>query len=190
MSEKRKKCEVGKRWNPRTKKCEPKKDKNEKHNNTKRKPRLNIIEQITDFQPLNINVNEPDPLLNTITQPIKQFLNIVEDTTKPNNSIIRPTNKTTLINNKLIYNINDEFVENTGNVVSLNKLKPYWVDIWGKDIIIDDDLINLSGPKLRSIWGPLVGKPSNINGSNPFVNIKLLQIEITRLRHLQSNSMP
>ena len=98
MSEKRKKCEVGKRWNPRTKKCEPKKDKNEKHNTTRRKPRLNIIEQITDIQPLNINVNEPDPLLNTITQPIKQFLNIVEDTTKPNNSIIRPTNKTTLIN--------------------------------------------------------------------------------------------
>jgi hypothetical protein len=190
MSEKRKKCEVGKRWNPRTKKCEPKKDKNEKHNNTRRKPRLNIIEHITDFQPLNINVNEPDPLLNTITQPIKQLLNIVEDNATPKNSIIRPTNKTTLINNRLIYNINDEFVENTGNVVSLNKLKPYWVDIWGKDIIIDDDLINLSGPKLRSIWGPLVGKPSNVAGSNPFVNIKLLQIEITRLRHLQSNLMP
>ena len=187
MSEKRKKCENGQRWNPRTKKCEPKKNKNEKHNNTRRKPKLNILEQITDIQPLNINVNEPDPLLDTITQPINQLFNIVEDTTKPSASIIKPTNKSILINNKLIYNINDEFIEKTGNVVSLNKLRPYWADIWGKDITIDDDLINLSGPKLRSIWGPLVGKSSNVNGSNPFVNIILLQIEITRLRHLQSN---
>ena len=190
MSEgKRKKCENGTRWNPRTKKCEPKKNENEKkkRKTIKRKPKLNIIDigidNLTNIQPLNINVNTPDPLLETITGHIKQIF--TEPVIKPS---IKPTNTTMKINNKLIYNINDEFIENTGNIVSINKLKSFWKDIWGKDLIIDDDLINLSGSKLRSIWGALVGKTPPIKGSNPFVNNILLQIEITRIRRLQNET--
>jgi len=183
VNEKRKYCPDGQRWNNITKKCESKNGDKSK-NKTKRKPRLKLIEQITTFQPMNIKANSPDPLLNALTEPISQILQpITQEHPKVN---IIPMKKRTTLNDKIVYKITDEFVLSTGNNVSVKKLKENWSDIWGQEYVIDDDLNHLSGTNLRNIWGPLVGKVPPITGSNPFINIQLLQIDITRLRRIKN----
>ena len=179
---KKKYCPDGERRNPKTGLCEPK--KGEKKNVTKRKPILRIVDELTSIQPLQIKLNAPDPLLNAITEPIQQLVQPTEE--KEKRLTIRPTKKQTVINDKLIYNIQDDVIVNSSGNPSLKKLKALWSDIWGESYVIDDDLKGLSIVKLRSIWGPLVGKP-DAKSSNPFVNNMLLQIEITRLRRLQNN---
>jgi hypothetical protein len=190
MSEnnKRKYCPDGQRWNNTTKKCEPKETSDKKHNKTRRKPALKIVETLTTFQPININPNTPDPLLNAITEPISQLF--TANVENPNKVNITPINKQTTLTNKKVFKINDENVMSTGNNVSLNKIKESWRDIWGEEYVIDDDLISLPGSKLRPIWAPFVGKPTTTSGSNPFINPTLLQIEITRLRRIKNNLNP
>jgi len=196
---KKQRCENGTRWNNKTKKCEPKKPKKytfkkgEGRGQVEQKRNVEVTEpsiipeltksiapeNVTEFHPLDVNENTPNPLLESI----------LEQSHKPNAlTEVHPLDISTKAKNPLMQNIIDSLTKNepvkTGKKIILNKsllpttkqVTTLEEDSYSKyDKMILDDL--------RNIWAGLMGLevPRKTKYTGKFTTKELLINEILRL---------
>jgi len=210
--EKKQRCENGTRWNNKTKKCEPKKSKKytfkrgEGRGQVKQKRKVNITEpsvipeinnyiepqNVTEFHPLDVNENTPNPLLQSISEP----------SNKPNElTDFHPLDIGTKNRSPIIQNIMDSLTQSqpikTGKKIILNKsLQP--ISTQTSMHIIEDAYSKYDKMKLndlRNIWAGLMGLevPRKTKSTGKFTTKELLINEIIRLekeKEIEENKSP